>query len=225
MALGDTDQPYMITRDEAQFEEWLGELYEEHSEEAVSGFRAGRLQSFFLDHPAIAADAHDALAEGRKVLEASPRSAFLLASVAAEVGLRSTLLQPIVFGLVHSETLASMVSELVMSHQAIDRYAKLLRAILSEVGGVDLESYHRASTAKTLWNEIKELHAARNLVVHRASAVEPGQAESAILVAAAVLESVFPQVAAQLGFHLHDGHRLCNQIHLPPELERFLRPT
>ncbi len=209
-----------MTQDEARYEAWMEELYEEHSKQALDEFRSERLQSFYLRNPSIAEPAVSALAEARALLDSSPRGAFVIASSAVEVGLKIVLLKPIVYGLIHSEPLAGLVTDLVMAHQCMDRFSKLLFEMLRQYGGVDPDSYRRSGSSKTLWLEVQENIKRRNDVLHRADMVNRSQAELAATLAAAVLEDIFPAVVSNLGFHLHERSCICNEFHVS---ERFKR--
>jgi hypothetical protein len=127
-----------------------------------------------------------------------------------EVGLKSTLLRPIVHGLVHTESVAALITDLVVSHSGMDRYRKLLLQILQEHGGVDLENLIRSGSNKTLWEEIRAVQKIRNGVMHRAETASEAEAELALGVAAEILESVFPAILKHIGLHLHEGYRICS---------------
>ena len=198
-----------MTEDEARFEEWMDELYRDHKEQAIEEFTDERLKSFYLAHPLIAQPPLEALAEARKLVEAHTSAAQVFAAVAVEVGLKAALLKPVVHGLVHSESAADIITDLTLRHTRFDFFHKLLSQILSEHGGVDLEIYTRASTAKTLWDEILEVQKCRDRLLHRAESANLAQTEQAIAVAEAIIEKLFPTVVSHLGLHLHDGVRIC----------------
>ena len=112
--------------------------------------------------------------------------------------------------MVHSESVASLITELALRHTCMEKFRALLYQILSEHGGVDLASFVRPGTKKKLWEEIQEIQNQRNGVLHRAEKASPERALQAIEVASAILENLFPAVAARLGLHIHDRIRLCN---------------
>jgi hypothetical protein len=119
-------------------EQWLSELYEEHRERALEEFKQERLQSYFVSAPELAKAPYTLLQEARAVVKPSPSAALVLAAAAAEVGVKNVLLKPIVVGLVHSDALAGHIADLVVQHQGIERFQKLLFDIMREYGGVDL---------------------------------------------------------------------------------------
>lgn len=200
-----------MTEDEARYEQWMEDLYAEHSKKAVEEFTAERLQSFYIKNPLLAQPALAALVESRALLISHPAAALVFAATATEVGLKEVLLKPVVFGMVHSESAASLITELTVSHSCVERFRDLLYQILSEHGGVDLGSFARPSSSKKLWEEIREIQKRRNVILHRAEQSSVEDARQSIDVASAVLETLFPAVATHLGLHIHDGFRVCNQ--------------
>ena len=198
-----------MTPQEAEYEEFMGQLYEEHKEQAIEEFTAELLQSYYHNNRLLAKPAYDALVEADRLMKISKTAAFLFAAIATEVALKETLLKPIVHGLVHAESVASLVTDLVMGHQSMDRYKNLLLQILREHGGVDLLSYKRSGSSKNIWDEMKTVRTKRNRIVHAAQVVSEEETALALSVASTVIETLFPSVIAKMGFHLHDGHRIC----------------
>ena len=92
-------------------EQFMPELYEEFANDVLSGkddlygeiinkFTSERLQSFYLANPALAEPALKALEEARALRSHHPAAALLFAAIAIEVGLKATLLKPILHGMV-----------------------------------------------------------------------------------------------------------------------------
>lgn len=176
---------------------------EELYDEIVEGFTAARLQALYQEKPDIAIPAKAALDEARALLGQSPRAALILACTAAEVAFRRALLQPVVYGLVHTPSSAPLIAELAIG-QKDDGFLKVLCALLQQHGGVDLRSLKRTGTGKPLWEEMKDSSKKRNQAVHAAADVQPDDAAIAIEVAAYLIEVIFPTVVSNLGLHLHD---------------------
>lgn len=194
-----------MSPDEARYEEWLDELYAEHKEEAIEEFTGERFQSFYLNHPEIAQAPSEALAEGKSLLTNHPRAAFILAAIAIEVSLKKLILHPVVYGLVHSDSTAGLITKLVTSHVSIHKFKKLLFHILNEHVGVDLDTFTRSSTSKPLWKEADSIRDKRNAVVHEAVTVTPDEAQESLEVATFVLESLFPMLLDRLGLVLDEN--------------------
>jgi hypothetical protein len=210
-----------MTEDEARAEEWMEELYAEHSKQAIEEFTAERLQSFYLNNPLLVKPPLDALVESRLLLGAHPAAALVFAAIATEVGLKEVLLKPVVYGLVHSESAATLITELALGHTGMDRFRDLLYQILSEHGGLDLGSFVRPGCSKKLWEEVRDVQKRRNAILHRAELRSYEDVRQSIEVASCILETLFPAVATQLGLHIHDGFRLCNQWRCRYGLEQW----
>ena len=95
--------------------------------EVVNKFTSERLVSFYLENPRIADPAVSALAEADALLGAHPAASLVFAAAAAEVALKSTLLKPILHGLIDDEGLAGFVVELV-PEQRNERFKAILFA-------------------------------------------------------------------------------------------------
>jgi hypothetical protein len=186
-------------------------FYEQLYDEIVGDFTDSRMRSFYVNEPEVAVPALRALADARSLRSQHSTAAFLFAVVAAEVGLRSVLLKPIIYGLVHSATAAALITELAIAHKD-EGFIKVLLDLLATHGGVDPRTYRRSGSSKSLWEELRTVGRKRNRVVHQAESASAEEAELAIDVAACILENLFPAVASKLGFHLHDS-RLCEAIH------------
>jgi hypothetical protein len=199
-----------MTEDEYAYDEYMAQMYEEHKAEAIEEFTYERLQSYYSDNRLLAKPAFYALSEAQNLLEINATAGFIFAAIAMEVGLKETLLKPIVFGLVHVASSASLVTNLVMSHQNMDRYKELLLQILRDHGGVDLQSYKRLGSNKTIWEEISNIKTKRNLILHTAQTSSHEEATLALAVASTILGELFPAVVTRMGLHLHDGFRICD---------------
>jgi hypothetical protein len=199
-----------MTPQEAEYEEFMDRLYEEHKEQAIDDFTAELLQSYYRNNGLLAKPAYDALIEAKHLINVSATAAFVFAAIATEVALRETLLKPIVHGLVHAESVVTLVTDLVMGHQSMDRYKDLLLKILLEHGGVDLLSYKRTGSGKNIWEEIKTIRTKRNHIVHAAQIASEEETALALSVACNVIETLFPSVITKMGFHLHDGYKICS---------------
>ena len=115
-----------ITPEEAAYDDYMAELYEEHKKEAIEEFTGERLQSYYLDHKLLAKPAFDALTEARNLLSTNATAGLIFSAIAMEVGLKDTLLKPIVFGLVHAVSVATLITDLAVSPTGMDRYRELL---------------------------------------------------------------------------------------------------
>ena len=76
-----------MTEQEAQYEQWMADLYEEHSKEAVAQFTLECLQSYYLKDPLLASAPFRSLTESRVLLADHPSAALVFAATAVEVGM------------------------------------------------------------------------------------------------------------------------------------------
>jgi hypothetical protein len=199
-----------MTPDEVQYEEYMDQLYKEHKEQAIEEFTDERLQSYYDDHQLLAKPAFEALREARNLINTNATASFIFSAIAMEVGLKETLLKPIVFGLVHAASVAAFITDLAISHSSMDKYRELLLQILREHGGVDLDTYKRPDSNKPIWQEIREVQKQRNSILHRAETASDEEAILALGVASTIIEKLFPVVVNKMGLHLHEGFRICN---------------
>jgi hypothetical protein len=200
-------------------DEFISELYSEFARDVLAGqddlygqivdqFTTERLQAYYIDHPDIVEPGLSALDEARVLLQGHPSAALVFAVAATEVGLKSSLLKPILHGLVHQEALGPLIAELI-PEQRNDKFRSVLFGILNEFAGVDLRSYKRAGHAQTLWEEIGSVQDLRNGVVHRGDHGTVADAEQAVGIAAFVLNELFPAVIDKVGLHTHGRLQVC----------------
>ena len=96
--------------DEA-WEQISKDLYPEHKEQAIEEFTRGRLQSFYLKNPDILTPGIRMFVEARELQGQHPSASFVFATSAIELFLKGALLKPVIYGLVHNESLAEIIVE------------------------------------------------------------------------------------------------------------------
>ena len=207
--------------EDALQEEWFAQMYAEHAEQALSEFRAERLRTYYARHPEIADLAVAALDDARRLQGVSLAASLIRASTGTELGIKNLLMRPIVNGLVHSEALADVITEMVMAHQALDRYRDLLIGILNEHGGVDLKTFRRRGASRSLLEEVSLNQKIRNDAVHKGVVPTMQQCDDAVALSATIIEELFPQLVGRLGFHQH-GARLCDDPHIAEQMTEVL---
>lgn len=200
--------------------------------EIVYEFTIERLQSYFLAYPEAAKPAYIALEEALHLRDAGFFSAtFIFAVIATEVAVKSALLKPIVHGLIHDIPTSTLIAELVLGQNGLDRFEKLLFESLNSIAELDLKSFCRPNSEESLWREIKGLQKKRNYLVHRAEMLSSEDADMAIAVACEVLNNILPLVIKAIGLHLHEHGRICkdwwceleNQ-YSPEQIEKWRNP-
>ena len=191
------------------------DAYEENYERAIQEFTSERLPSYYLKESELAVPAFNSLSHAKELLGPSHKAALLFAVTATELTVKNVLLKPIISGLVHTEDLASFIADLTTTHSGMDRFHKLLTGILTEYGGVELKTFKRNGSTKTLWEEITVIQTARNAVAHRGEASDHSAAVLSISVADTLLQQIFPKILNNLGLHLHKPIKVCG-CKLPP---------
>ena len=191
------------TREDAMWDEaWdhmSRELYPEHKEQAIDEFTWERLQSFYLDNPEILFPGIKILRESEELLEQYPSASFVFSTTAIELFLKSSLLKPIVYGLVHNEALAEIVVESALGQIGFDRYKKLMSRLFEELAGMDIASLKRSNSNVTLLNEASEIQKIRNGIIHRGESVTVEQAKHGHAVATAVFSEVVEKMLYAIG--------------------------
>ncbi|MBS1828814.1 MAG: hypothetical protein JST93_26160 [Acidobacteria bacterium] len=205
---------------EAAYEQVGPQWAEDHGmyfyEDAVREFTAERLQSYYVAHPELAQAAHESLLYAESLRVSFPKAALIFAVTGTELAVKNVFLKPIVYGLVHTEGVAAFVTDLTTQHTGMERFQSLLAEILTQFGGVDLKTFKRADSLKTLWQEIGEVQKARNSVIHRGGPASDDDADLAIAVAGTLLTEILPDVLTKLGLHIHPPMTICGRPH-PPE--------
>ena len=191
-------------------EQMYADLYDEFKEHAIEEFTIARLKSYYLKNRLLAKPAADFLAEARNLVTIDATAGFLFSAIAIEAGLKSTLLKPLVYGLVHASSIAELIANLTLSHTGMVRFRDLLFRILKEHGKVDLDDYKRPESNDIFWQEIRDVQNLRNKVMHRAEKVSRVQADLSVCVGSVILETIFPLVLKEMDLHIHDGYRICD---------------
>jgi hypothetical protein len=198
------DDEFDVARDE-----WISSLYDDFAKDVIAGrndlyrevveqFTSERLQSYYVSNSGVVQRAVWALDEARNLLTAHPEASIVCAVTAAEVGLKSGLLKPVLHGLVHDDAMAVIIADLVPD-QRNNKFQSLLFGILREYGALDLSVFKRPGVAQTLWEETLTMQKLRNGVVHRGEAASSADAKKAIEIAATIVETLFPAVVSKLG--------------------------
>lgn len=193
--------------------QWAEENGLTRFEDAVEEFAADRMRSYYVEKPGLAGPANNALAYAISLRSSHPQAALIFATSSIELAIKTVLLQPIVYGLVHSEELAPLIAELAVGQNGFDRFRHLLNKILQEYGAVDLESLYRSNSSTLLRLEIEQVQKARNRVLHRGEFAPESESDLAIAIATLLLFEVFPQVLRQLGLHHHESLMVCDKSH------------
>ncbi|SEQ39546.1 hypothetical protein SAMN03080615_01358 [Amphritea atlantica] len=165
------------------------ELYDEHKEQAIAEFVSERLASYYKTHAHMAEDAITFLKKSQSLQDSEPTASLIFSSTVTEVLLKSVLLKPIVYGLVHTESLAELISTVLVKQAGIDRFKELVFGILEhhihfESG---ISNYCREGADVPLWKEREGIQVLRNKVLHQAKTCNKYDAERSLGVAMAFI--------------------------------------
>lgn len=200
---------------DAAYDDYMESLYREHRQMAIEEFTTERLQSYYIDNPGVAEPPQRMLSDARALLDVNASASLVFSASASELGVKVLLVRPMVFGLVHAESSAGFVAELVITHTGMDRFRPLLFEIMSKHAAIDLANYRRVGSAATLWNEMCTLQARRNVILHRGEVADRAESERGIQVATTLLDELFPALVGKLGLHTHERGRVCLDLHEP----------
>jgi hypothetical protein len=195
----------MDTLEDIAREEAYSALVDEISKQAIDEFTFDRLRSYYVSHRDLAVQVVKVYREAKELIEKSPSASLVLFTTAIEVGLKVTLLKPVIYGLVHNESVADLISDLAVKHNGFDRFKPLLARVLAEYGEIDFDAFTIEGHKKTMWEEVTLLQGIRNGVVHRAELASPEMALLAQEVATMIIGNYLASVLCGLELQLLKG--------------------
>ncbi|AJZ57132.1 hypothetical protein OI25_7611 [Paraburkholderia fungorum] len=176
------------------------ELYPEHRAQAIGEFTADRLSSYYLANPMVMRPAVDALQESKRLNANGHHSAAVVFyATTIELLLKATLLQPIVFGLVHNDGLADIIVKHAVGQTGFDRYRNLLSRLFQELANLDISSVSRDGVSVALIDESRRVQDLRNDIIHKGHTCDAAAAENAHDVAVAVFDKIVVDVLWSIG--------------------------
>jgi hypothetical protein len=193
----------MNTPEEDARDQWYSELVAEVSAEAIEEFTFDRLRSYYLEHRSLAEGVVRIYREAKGLKDVSPSAAVILFVTAIELGLKITLLKPVIYGLVHNEAIADLISDLAVKQSGLDRIKPVLTRLFAEYTQINIDKFSIDGHQKTMWEEITLLQNIRNSVVHRGELAKAESAELAQQVVAAILTTLLVSLLNYLGLSLN----------------------
>jgi hypothetical protein len=193
---------------------YRSDSFQQDISRGVEEFIDERQKAFYIMNPTVAEPAFNLLTEARELLVLKHYGAAqVIAGAAAEVTLGDAILKPMVYGFVHSDTVAPMVVKIVKDTKQVSRFDALIIEIVSKFSGISLTDATGGSK-KSLWEFVKNVGRQRNEVLHGEglSSVTKEQAEEAIVMATTLFETVFPALLKNLGLHVHSA-KICADSH------------
>ncbi|OFZ88340.1 MAG: hypothetical protein A2V78_00785 [Betaproteobacteria bacterium RBG_16_64_18] len=195
----------MDTPEDIAREQWYSDVVDQISKEAIDQFTFDRMRSYYVNNRSLAVKVVAVLREAESLQATSPTAATVLFTTAIELGLKVALLKPVIYGLVHNESVADLISDLSVKHNGFDRFKPLLARVRAGYGGIDFNAFTIEGHKKTVWEEITVLQDARNAVVHRGDLVSTEIAELAKQVATMIIGNYFVSVLGGLGLKYAKG--------------------
>ena len=164
-----------INEHEILMDEWLCQF----REEIIQEFTRENLKSFYLENPMVMRPAVESIQEGNKLRENKHYSAAIVFyATAIELLLKSTILKPVLFGLINSQTIANLLIDQLLGQTGYERYKNLLNKLFQDIANIDLTKVYRDESRERLLLECQIIQKKRNGIIHRG---EKANKEDAIL--------------------------------------------
>jgi hypothetical protein len=197
------DRLYDALRDQ----EYEQILEQEHLEQLIEEFREERLSSYYLANPDLALPAINFLKKSKTIQKTDSTSSFILAFAASEYFLKKVMLEPLVAGLIHDETLDIVIANIVMKDKG---FKKLLFKIMQE-NNIDLDKWVLEETDRSInaeWERQKDI---RNYAVHKCVEVNKQDSVLAISLAEFLMTDIFTHFVSIFG--------ITTNLNIPTSLE------
>lgn len=176
------------------------ELYPEHRVQAIGELTADRLSSYYLANPMVMRPAVEALQEAKRLSANGHFSASVVfCATTIELLLKATLLQPIIYGLVHNDGLADIIVKHAVGQTGFDRYRNLLSRLFQDLANLDITNVSREGATVALIDESKRVQDLRNDIIHKGHSCDAAAAQNAYDVAVSVFERIVVNVLWELG--------------------------
>lgn len=195
---------------DAAWESMSKELYPQHKEQAIAEFTEELLQSFYLKNPRIVLLGYGKYQEANEMIATHPSASYVFSVCAVELFLKTSLLKPVVYGLVHNESLAEIVMESALGQGSLERYKRLMSKLLKEFADIEISAFTRNGATIPLFDEVSKIQGVRNGILHRGESVGVSDAKYAHEVASAVFE-VVQRVLSSIGLKLNERHEICKR--------------
>lgn len=194
-----------MTLQEAEFEQGMEELYKEFKRQYEDEYIFDQIQSYYKNNPDIPKTTLNYYREAQFHFSQNYHiSAFLLATISIEVGIKVIILKPILFSLAFDKTAGELLYDATFKRKSIPEIPNLYYQILQDTTGFDLKNYVRAGEIKTLWNELLEVQKLRNEVTHQAKIISEQDARQVLSIAQSIYEDVIPKILDSWHFHMKD---------------------
>lgn len=195
-----------ITRQEAEFEQGMDELYKEFKKQFKDEFIFDQVHSYYKENPDVAREPLQRFQESKLLFsQRFYTSTFLFAVISIEVGIKLIVLKPILYSLAFSTAAGELLYDTTFKLKSIPQIPDLYFHILRDTTGIDLKDIQRTTGNKKLWDEISNLQKLRNEVLHQARTIIQQESEQSINIAESLYNEIIPKVLDEFSFHLKDG--------------------
>ncbi len=157
-----------------------------------------RMQSYFMENPTIISPAIQSSENAAHLFKVSPSSALVMLTTSIEIHLKSVLLKPMLYGMIHNAKVAETIVDLCLQQSGFARYNDLLIEFCDIAGGIDLKP--NKDMQKSILGESVDVYKIRNKVLHQGYKVTEKELEKAKNIADRVLSEVVKPVLNNLGF-------------------------
>jgi len=180
------------------------ELYPEHKEQAIDEFIEERMRSYFLDNPKIIQAPMECFFHAEGLCQVSLRSAVVMYTTATELYLKSVLLKPVFYGMIHNENVAALIVDSSTGQSGFCRYNKLLTTLCHHAAEVDISDI-KGLSGKPVLVEAGEVQAIRNRIVHQGYKPSNHEMQKARNIAVLILTKVVEPVLCKLNLSISKG--------------------
>jgi len=186
------------------YDQMSKELYPEHKEQAIDEFIEERMRSYFLKYPEIINAPIECFGHAIECSDISPRSAVVMHTTAIELYLKSVLLKPVLYGMIHNENVAVLIVEATTKQSGLNRYNKLLSVLCDQAAGVNLSDIDELDW-KSRFSEVEKTQKIRNKIVHQGYQATKKEAEQARNVVVSILTRMVEPVLKSLNLTIDES--------------------
>lgn len=191
-----------ITEQEAEFEQGMEELYKEFKKQYKDEYVFEQVHNYYHENPDIAREPLEFLSNAKLILSHNYTSAFILATISIEVGIKVIILKPVLFSLAFDKTAGELLFDLTFKRISVPNIPALYFKILKDYTGFDFNNYVRSNGGPKFRNELKDLQDLRNRIIHQAKTASEHDANQAIHIAESIYEELIPKMLDSFQFHI-----------------------
>ncbi len=112
------------------------------------------------------------------------------------------------YGLIHNEGLAEIMTKHILGQTGFERYEKLLAELFDNLANIDVRQISREGGQAKLVVECRDLQKIRNNIIHQGAFCTETEAEKGKLVSVAVFEEIARPLLFSIGLTVVDNGRI-----------------